>query len=165
MAKHFKEESVQKTATMRVQRAQEIPRANVRTEENTTSMPYGQAATYRGSYADAAPTGGFFVDDLPARGGIYAFGRGVLLALAWVFRLLAIAAVAIVLLNVLSLSVTRQVLTNVTDTITAYLPWSGASVLMVDTPFGGVFRGDIAIVAVALFVIDWLLCKARKALR
>ncbi len=165
MAKHFKEDATEKTATMRVQRAQEIPRGNIRAEETGTAMPYGQAATYRGHYADAAPTGGFFVDDIPARGGIYAFGRGVLLLLAWIFRLVAIAAVAIVLLNALSLPVARAVLTNITDTITAYLPWGGAGALLVDTPFGGVFRGDIAIVALVLFIIDWLLCKARKALR
>ena len=38
-------------------------------------------------------------------------------------------------------------------------------ILCVATPFGGMFRGDFAIVSVALFVIDWVCLRIAASLR
>lgn len=38
-------------------------------------------------------------------------------------------------------------------------PLSG--ILVIQTPFGGAFRGDFALAALLLFIIDWVLCKYR----
>ena len=163
MAKHFKEEPVQSTAVMRKQREAAPPRVNV--EHTQTSLPYGQVASYRSAIADAAPTGEYFMGDVPARGGARAVGRGFLLLFAWIVRLCAIATVLLVLLNSLGFLPLRPTITVATDFVTAYLPWRTLGLLEVDTPFGGTFRGDLALIAVLLFVVDWLLCKARAALR
>ncbi len=128
-------------------------------------MPYGQAASYRASYSDAIPTDEYYWDDMPARGGIYAFGRGVILLLAWAFRVAALAVMLLVLANVMYLPVFRTQLTWFTDLVTSYLPWHSFGLLAMDTPFGGVFRGDLAMISVLLFVVDWLLCRLRASLR
>lgn len=177
MAKHFKqaddaldverdvgEGADQGTVVMRARQVSEVPQS-VAPDRGTGRLPYGQAAPYRGSYANAAPTREFFLDDMPARGGLPAFGRGVLLLLAWATRLCAFALMVVVLANALSLPIFRQQLSAVTDTITAYAPWHTLGLLAVDTPFGGVFRGDLAILMLLLFVVDWLLCRARARLR
>ena len=163
MAKHFKEEPVQSTAVMRKQRTAAAPRLNV--EHTQGSLPYGQAATYRSAIADAAPTGEYFMGEVPARGGARAVGRAFLLMFAWLIRLCAIAMVLLVLLNALGILVLRPTVTAATDIVTSYLPWRSVGLLEVDTPFGGTFRGDLALIAVALFVVDWLLCRARASLR
>lgn len=141
------------------------PQARIDVEGTGNSMPYGAAASYRASVSRAATTGEFYMGDVPARGGARAVGRGFLLFFAWVVRLAAYAMVILVLLNVLSLSILRPTLTVATDLVTSYLPWRAIGLLEVDTPFGGVFRGDLALIALALFIIDWLLCKARASLR
>lgn len=128
-------------------------------------MPYGMPAAYRSAFKEAAPGRDIFWDDMPVRGGIYAFLRGLLLTLAWIFRLAAIVVTALVVVYGLSLPVFRSTLATIMDTITSFLPWRDLGLLAVDTPFGGVFRGDLAIIAVLLFVMDWLLCRSRAALR
>lgn len=139
--------------------------ARIDAESTSNSLPYGQAASYRAFSSEAAPTGEFFMGEVPARGGGYAVGRGFLLFFAWLMRLCAIAMVLLVLLNALGLSVLRPTLTNVTDAVNSFLPWHEAPGLSVDTPFGGVFRGDLALVALGLFLLDWVLCKVRAGLR
>lgn len=37
--------------------------------------------------------------------------------------------------------------------------------LVVPTPFGGAFRGDFFLMALGLFIIDWLLCRLSASLR
>lgn len=164
MAKHFKEDAAESTAVMN-SRKLKATKKRVDTSGGTGYLPYGQAASYRASYADAAPTGEFFMDDLPARGGIYAFLRGVLLLLAWVMRIVALGFMFLVVANVLSLPFFRAQLTWITDLITSYLPWRNIGLLAVDTPFGGTFRGDLSLISLAFFIVDWLLCRLRASLR
>ncbi len=129
-------------------------------------MPYGLPASYRGVYEEPVSVGrDIYWDDVPERGGIFSFLRGLLLLLAWIFRLAALAMVVLVILNGLSLPVFRSTLATVTDVITSYLPWRNVGLLAVDTPFGGVLRGDLSLIALFLFVMDWLLCRSRRALR
>ena len=163
MAKHFKEEKTESTAVMSSRKLRDQQRIN--TTAGTGRLPYGQAATYRAAYSDAAPTDEYFLDDMPVRGGFPAFLRGVLLLLAWVFRLLGVAVMLLVVANVLMLPVARHQLTSFTDLVTSYLPWRSVGLLAVDTPFGGSFRGDLALISLFMFVVDWLLCRLRASLR
>lgn len=128
-------------------------------------MPYGMPAAYRSAFKEAAPGRDIFWDDMPVRGGIYAFLRGLLLTLAWIFRLAAIVLMALVVVYGLSLPVFRSTLATIMDTITSFLPWRDLGLLAVDTPYGGIFRGDLALIALLLFIMDWLLCRSRAALR
>lgn len=163
MARHMREPEAQRTTVVKrtVERQQPVQRRTMYRDD----MPYGQAAAYRGLMEEPVVRRELTWDDAPARGGIYALGRGLLLLLAWAIRLCAFAMVAIVLLNALSLPFFRTTLSTTTDLITSYLPWQNLGLLAVDTPFGGVLRGDLAIVSLLLFVIDWLLCKLRASLR
>ena len=169
MAKHFRatEEAGEGAAQNVAGRPREIeiPRTRARARQNTTSLPYGQAASYHYSYPTAVPTEDYYADEVEARGGIRTLGRAPLLPLAWAFRVVALALVALVLANVFSLAFMRSHLTDVTDLVTSYLPWARIGVLGVDTPFGGTFRGDLCLLALLAFIIDWLLCRARASLR
>lgn len=129
-----------------------------------TTLPYGQSATYHYSYPTAMLSDDYYEDEVPSRGGVYMVGRGAILMLAWAFRLLAFAGCLLVIANVLSLSWGRHYVTLATDAVTACFPWQSTGLLSVDTPFGGVFRGDLAILTLLLFVIDWALCRVRTRL-
>ena len=37
--------------------------------------------------------------------------------------------------------------------------------LVIQTPLGGAFRGDFALFAVIVFIIDWVICKVAASLR
>ncbi len=161
MAKHFKQDVTESTAVMEARKQAPVQRIHT----SAPDLPYGQAASYRASYSGAALTDEYYLDDMPARGGIYSFLRGIILLLAWAFRLAALAVMLLVLANVLYLPVFRTQLTWITDLVTSYLPWHSFGLLAVNTPFGGVFRGDLAIISVLLFVVDWLLCRLRASLR
>ncbi|MEE1158060.1 MAG: hypothetical protein UHS51_01440 [Atopobiaceae bacterium] len=165
MAKHFKVVPDETTEVLEVPQRQTVWTGFPSAEDTQGYLPYGQVASYRSSYADAAPTGEYFIDEMPARGGIHAVGRGILLLMAWTLRLFAYGCVLLVVLNVLSLSLIRTQLTSITDAVTSNLPWHTFSTLSLDTPFGGTFRVDLAIIAVLLFVLDWALCRVRADLR
>lgn len=165
MAKHFKVVPDETTEVLEVPERQTVWTGFPSAEDTQGYLPYGQVASYRSSYADAAPTGEYFIDEMPARGGIHAVGRGILLLMAWTLRLFAYGCVLLVVLNVLSLSLIRTQLTSITDAVTSNLPWHTFSTLSLDTPFGGTFRVDLAIIAVLLFVLDWALCRVRADLR
>ncbi len=162
MAKHFKSEPQQTTSATKVQ-----PRVKARVSKGDTgiSLPYGAPASYHYDYPSATRRNEFgFIDERP-RGGIFMVARGLVLLVAWIVRLAALAMCLIVLLNALALSPLRTYLTQVTDLITSYLPRRDIGLLSMDTPFGGVFRGDLTIISLLLFVVDWLLCRLRASLR
>lgn len=163
MAKHFKESPAETTRPMRARTAlKRVPAEETR----QVRLPYGDAASYQVDYGRPMPTENFFDETMvPARGGIRSVGRGLLLLLAWAARIAAIFLFLILMMHVLGLPVFRTPITTVTDTITGVMPWRNLTVPALDTPFGGSFRIDLAFMCVALFVIDWLLCKLRAALR
>lgn len=174
MARHMRESEAQRTTVVPRQerRPATTPRPATAQRLVTTQRrnvpydePYGRAASYRGLMAEPVVRRELTWDDAPARGGIFTLARGLVLLLAWLVRLCAFAMVLLVLLNALSLPFFRTTLSRVTDLITSYLPWARFGILAVDTPFGGVFRGDLAIISLVLFIIDWLLCKLRASLR
>lgn len=162
MAQHF---------AQREDATQEMPRTKIKRPVSTVPTredglyPYGQSAAYRMRGARAAVSRDYYVDDMPARGGIAVLGRGVLLLLAWVVRIVALAGVFVVLVNVISPFVIDDYITVGMDRLWSFIPWGCIERLSVDTPFGGKFYGDLAITTLLLFIIDWLLCRARAALR
>ena len=135
-----------------------------RRKQNTTTLPYGQAATYHYTYPSALPSEDYYTAEQPARGGLRMLGRGLLLLLAWAFRIIAFGFVLLVIANFFLFPIGLSYVTYVTDTLTSYLPWAPYGVLGIDTPFAGTFRGDLAILALVAFIIDWLLCRARARL-
>ncbi len=162
MARHFKETPTERTAPMR----RAAPRRVETRDTAEVRLPYGQAASYQYDYGRMAPTDDYFDETyVPARGGFFAFLRGVIMILAVACRLAAIFLFLIVTMHVLGLPVLRGPITQLTDTITGVLPWGSLSAPVIDTPFGGVFRIDIALMCLLLFILDWLFCKLRANVR
>ena len=165
MAKHFKPDPSGNTEAM------ERPYESVVTERRVggtghVSLPYGQAATYHYSYPSAAVRNDDYYDlDAPPRGGLVMVARFLLLLVAWLFRLVAFAFFVLVVLNVVSITAIEVPVTRVTDIVTSYLPWRSLGLLEVETPFGGIFRGDLSLVTLLFFVLDWLVCRLRMRMR
>jgi hypothetical protein len=49
--------------------------------------------------------------------------------------------------------------------IISMIPAGVSGILVYETPFEGIFRGDLALVAAGLLVFDWILTKASTSLR
>lgn len=136
---------------------------------------YPQAGTYpQQGYPQQAPQGQGYGYEAPREvepvGMGHHLGARVLLAIiCWVVRLSAIFLSGVVVLDSLSLGAGRTELLRITaaisSAISTALPFGLAGSYVIDTPFGGAFRGDFAIVALVLFVIDWILCRIRARLR
>ncbi|MST61361.1 hypothetical protein [Parafannyhessea umbonata] len=88
----------------------------------------------------------------------------LLRVVALVCRLYAIALAALVVANAVVLGSWRIHVVELTAAFTAWLPSSVSGTLVYQTPFGGVLRGDFVAVAIALFVIDWLLVRKARSL-
>ena len=92
-------------------------------------------------------------------------GAVALKVLAYALRLMALALCALVVLLCFSgLSARLGIVGFVTD-LSRDIPSIISGYGVVSSPFGGVFRLDFALVAVALFVLDYLCCRASAALR
>ncbi|MDO4428153.1 MAG: hypothetical protein Q4B91_01405 [Atopobiaceae bacterium] len=78
---------------------------------------------------------------------------------AFVCRTLAWAFVALVAANAVLPAGPRALLLGVNALASATVPGPVAGLFVFATPFGGAFRGDFAIVAIVLLVLDWLLCR------
>ena len=162
MARHFKETPTDRTAPMR----RAAPRRVETNETAEVRLPYGQAASYQYDYGRMTPTEDYFDETyVPARGGFFAFLRGIIMIFAVACRLVAIFLFLIVTMHVVGLPVLRGPITQITDTITGVFPWGSLNVPVIDTPFGGVFRIDLAVVCLLLFILDCLLCKLRANVR
>lgn len=86
--------------------------------------------------------------------------RAVLNAVALVARVLAVALCVLVLVDSLDVGPLHTALLGVNGLATGAIPLALQGILVFRTPMGGAFRGDFALVATALFVIDWLLTRA-----
>ena len=82
--------------------------------------------------------------------------RAALDVAAVVARVLAVVLCVLVFVDSLDLGTLHTVLLDVNG----FVSKSVSGLLVFRTPMGGAFRGDFALVAVALFVIDWLLARA-----
>lgn len=101
----------------------------------------------------------------PVGMGRHLAARAVLAIFSWVLRIAAIVIAGVVVLDSLSLGAGRTELLRVTALISSLIPQGLSGMYVMDTPFGGAFRGDFAIVALVLLVVDWILCRIRASLR
>lgn len=162
MARHFKEAPTDRTTPMR----RAAPRRVETQQTAEVRLPYGKAASYQYEYGRMTPTDDYFDETVvPARGGFFAFLRGIIMILAVACRLAAIFLFLIVTMHVVGLPVLRGPITQLTDAITGVFPWGSLNVPVIDTPFGGVFRIDLAVICLLLLILDWLLCKLRANVR
>ncbi|WP_455138884.1 hypothetical protein [Thermophilibacter sp.] len=86
-------------------------------------------------------------------------------ALAIVCRVAAWALVALVVADAVTPAGPRAWLLGVNSLVSSLLPDAVSGLLVIVTPFGGAFRGDFAIVAIVLLVLDWALCRLSASLR
>ena len=59
----------------------------------------------------------------------------------------------------------RSLLLGVNNLVSGLVPEAVSGLLVFVTPFGGAFRGDFAILAVILLLVDWALCRLAAAIR
>lgn len=89
--------------------------------------------------------------------------KTLLSTISIVCRIIAIGLAAIVL--VLSFtSASSLSISSFVDGITSMLPQSLSGLFVIPTPFGGAFRGDLAIASLIFFIADYLCFRfAKKA--
>ncbi len=160
MAKHFKQDPTQSMPRTRVARQRVA-------DERAAHKPlsYGESASYRTYYASPVVDSDYYDDEVEARGGIRSVGRFFLLSIAWVLRLCALVGSLLVVLNSFYATAWHPRFVWLMDQVWHYVPWGRASTLVVNTPFGGKFYGGLALIVLALFVLDWILCRLRATLR
>ncbi|NLQ12757.1 hypothetical protein HGI81_02685 [Olsenella sp. KGMB02461] len=87
------------------------------------------------------------------------------------FRVVAyLARIAAILLSGLVVILCLGTATNlgvvgVIMTLNGMVPSAISGMLVIPTPLGGAFRGDFALLAIALFVVDWAAMRIASALR
>lgn len=122
MARHFKQpQPTPEVEDTRITGGLRGRRPN-RRKQNTTSLPYGQAATYHYTYPSALPSEDYYTEERPARGGLRMLGRGLLLLLAWTFRIIAFGLVLLIIANFFLFPIGLSYVTFVTDTLTGFFP-------------------------------------------
>jgi hypothetical protein len=137
--------------------------------------PYGQQPGYQQAYRPnvapvESPAQQPFSPNAQAaqrepvrRGG--AGAAWLLKLIAVVLRLCAIALAALVVANAFNIGPLRIRLVEITSTVASWIPDGLSGSLVYQTPFGGVLRGDFVAVAVAFFIVDWLLSRKARELR
>ncbi len=91
--------------------------------------------------------------------------RAVLKAIAIVCRVAAWALVALVLADCVVTGSSRTELLSVNSFVSGLIPDFISGLFVFSTPFGGAFRGDFALAAIILLVIDWICCRVSASLR
>lgn len=91
----------------------------------------------------------------PPRAFVY-LGSFALRLLAFVARLAAIALSAAVVASAVLTDSRRYLLVQALNIAHALVPTGVFGRFVMETPFGGALRGDLAIASVLLFVFDWL---------
>lgn len=80
-------------------------------------------------------------------------------------RLAAWALVLLALANALVVSGLRVWFLPLNGIVSDLIPGVVSGLFVFQTPTGGAFRGDFALVALGLLVVDWALCRAASSLR
>lgn len=84
---------------------------------------------------------------------------------AYVMRSLALLCCFVVIANTFLGGGARQALMWLTGFASRFVPAAISGLYVFQSPFGGAFRGDIAIVAIMFFVLDWVFCVISASLR
>ena len=153
----------------RAQAAAPAPAQHARQAEQIRRPQHARSAQQRPVMAPRGYAGGAtgFVPDYQFDYGRRRGHRGLsalLAVLVVVFRLGAIALAVLVVANAFTLS-GRVDVAAITARVSAFVPAQFSAMPMVDTPFGGVFRGDLALASVILFVLDWICSRIRWRVR
>ena len=112
---------------------------------------------------DAMPRGGYYENDNPYdRAARRRAPGGTLLRIAAILaRVMAYLLVIIVVILALPSLGVRQYALLPAAFLSRLLPPTLSGFLLLDMPFGGVFRTDLAVAATVLLVIDWLFTNLR----
>lgn len=94
---------------------------------------------------------------------VYSAAAWLLSAASFVARVLAWASVCMVVVLCFTAATAITPLSRVESMLVGIQPVPMRGILVLPTPFGGAFRGDLSIFAVALFVIDYVLVRVRAA--
>ena len=86
-------------------------------------------------------------------------------ALAVALRVAAWAIVLLVVADAVLPAGARTWLLGVNGTLSRLVPGALSGLFVLQTPLGGAFRGDFAVVAIVLLVLDWICCRASASLR
>lgn len=86
-------------------------------------------------------------------------------AVAFALRACAWLIVALVVADLVLTGPARAALLPLNTWLALTIPQSISGALVLSTPLGGAFRGDFALIAVVLFVVDWAICKIAASLR
>lgn len=78
----------------------------------------------------------------------------ILRILSMLFRVLALILAFIILLLLFGTSA-RFNLVDQVAVLSAIAPFGGNAALLVPTPFGGAIHGDLCILCIVLFILDW----------
>ena len=89
----------------------------------------------------------------------------VLRVVALTCRVAAWALVALVVADALLGVGARTWLLSVNGAVSRLVPGPLSGLFVFQTPFGGAFRGDFALLAIMVLVIDWLLSRVSASLR
>ena len=89
----------------------------------------------------------------------------LLAALARVLRACSWVLVALVVADAVLPAGPRSLLLPVNSLISRLIPAPMSGLFVFQTPFEGAFRGDFAIVAIVLLVLDWICCRVSASLR
>lgn len=89
---------------------------------------------------------------------------GVSRAVAVVCRVIAWGLVALVVVDAFMIGPARAALLGINGVVQRTIPSALSGLLVFQTPFGGVFRGDFAIAAILLLVADWALRRLSRRL-
>lgn len=90
---------------------------------------------------------------------------GLLASLARVLRACAWALAALVVADAVLPAGPRSLLLPVNSLVSQLMPAPMSGLFVFQTPFEGAFRGDFAIVAIVLLVLDWICCRVSASLR
>lgn len=86
-------------------------------------------------------------------------------AVAFALRFLGWAVAALVVADVLATGPARSAILPLNTALSRLMFAGLEGLLVIQTPLGGAFRGDFALFAVILFIIDWAICKVAASLR
>lgn len=93
-----------------------------------------------------------------------AAGSRALRAVAYICRALAIALSLLVVVLCLG-TATKLGIVSMVMGLNELVPSSVSGLMVIPTPLGGAFRGDFAVMALVLFIVDWACMRLSSAVR
>lgn len=91
--------------------------------------------------------------------------KALLGAVAFAARFLGWVVAALVVADVLATGPVRAAILPLNTALSRLMSAGIEGLLVIQTPLGGALRGDFALFAVILFIIDWAICKVVASLR